>query len=242
MKTKFNYSLYFLFLTLLLTQADASVTLKGTRVIFPTDSASKTIQFDNSDNQPTIIQLQMVKADNTLDNDTPFAISQSLFRMEPHSQQLVNIINTKKRSSGDKESLFYLQFKQYPAIKKSDIGVNKLLITLISKVKVYYRPPSLMNNSNSDPASKIKFEINDSSLKLINPTGFFISIVKIKIQSSGTPYETNQYYLLAPFSTLTESLPKSLAKPLAKSLTPITIPKVELYILNDSGALREIRL
>lgn len=234
MKTKIIYLIYSLFYSLLVTQADASVTMSGSRVIFPGDSSSKTIQFNNQDNEPAIIQLQMVKADGSLENDSPFIMVPPAFRIEPHSDQSVRIIHSGKILSTNKESLFYLQFKQLPSIKKSDTNGNKLLITINNNVKVFYRPKSLMENENSNPASKIKFDITHSSLTLRNPTGYFIPIIKLEIQGEDKSYKFIQYKMLAPFSSLTQSLYESLAS--------ITNPKIKLSILNDSGAKRDLRL
>ena len=130
MKTKFFYFIYFLFLSIIVTQANASVTMTGTRIIFTGGAASKTIQFSNLDDNPAIIQLQMVKEDGQPDNETPFVIVPPVFRIEPHTDQSVRIITNGKNFPANKESLFKLQFQQLPSIKRNEINKNKLLVTI----------------------------------------------------------------------------------------------------------------
>lgn len=223
---------YFLFLSLIVTQVNASVMMTGTRIIYPSGAASKTIQFSNPDNEPAIIQLQMVNEDGNPDNETPFVIIPPVFRIEPHSDQSVRIITNGKKLPTNKESLFKLQFQQLPSIKSNEINNNKLFVTIKNNVKIFYRPESLTGKRVIDPPANLQFEIDHRSLTLKNPTGFFISIVNVEIKGKEKSYKVIQHVMLAPFSSFTKPIPEWAAK--------ISKPKIKTIILNDSGAEREI--
>jgi chaperone protein PapD len=99
-------------------------------------------------------------------------------------------------------------------------------------VKLFYRPELLIDKRVSDPPSNLQYVINGTSLTLKNPTGFFISLVGVEIKGNDKSHQIFQHVMLAPFSSLTQSIPEWATK--------INKPKVKITIVNDSGAQREI--
>ncbi|MCC3263204.1 fimbria/pilus periplasmic chaperone, partial [Paenibacillus polymyxa] len=72
--------------------------------------------------------------------DAPFVASPQIFRMAPHSGQMVRLSFVGQPLARDRESLFYLNFLQVPAVRQTDSDKNKLLLVVTNRLKVFYRP------------------------------------------------------------------------------------------------------
>lgn len=133
------------------THASASVTLLGNRVIYPAEAREKTLQFTNDDGTPALMQiwLDINNPKSTPENaDAPFVASPQIFRMNPHSGQMVRLSFVGQPLPRDRESLFYLNFLQVPAVRQTDSDKNKLLLVVTNRLKVFYRPAGLAGDAN----------------------------------------------------------------------------------------------
>ena len=201
---KIKYRALSVLIVIVMTIADyaqASVVMTGTRIIFPSGVNEKIIQFSNPDPQPYIMQLQLTTENNQPDLKAPFVLLPPVFRMEPHTGQSVRLIaNGTSALPQNKESLFYLNFTQLPSMKASLQDKNSLLIALTSRVKIFYRPNSLVG----DPINAYKdlvFSAHQGGLKVINPTGFYINVSEAQVMISGKVISLPDAGMLAPQST-----------------------------------------
>ena len=80
--------------------------------------------------------------------DAPFVASPQIFRMNPHSGQMVRLSFVGQPLPRDRESLFYLNFLQVPAVRQTDSDKNKLLLVVTNRLKVFYRPAGLAGDAN----------------------------------------------------------------------------------------------
>lgn len=181
--------------------AQASVVMTGTRIIFPSGVNEKIIQFSNPDPQPYIMQLQLTKENNQPDLQAPFVLLPPVFRMEPHTGQSVRLIsNGTAALPQNKESLFYLNFTQLPSMKASLQDKNSLLIAITSRVKIFYRPNTLVGDSIN--ASKdLVFSVRQGGLTVTNPSGFYINVSEAQVMISGKAISIPDAGMLAPQST-----------------------------------------
>jgi len=218
-----------IFLTLIFCvhSAVASVIMVGTRVIVSSEANEKTVQFNNPDLQPYIVEMKVDDRENA-----PFVVVPPVFRIEPHQGQTVRLISTPsaKTLPRDRESVFYLNFVQIPSIKASDRLTNQLIIAVNSRVKVFYRPDSLAGQQ-SNAFKSLRFTLADGKILVQNPTGFHISVSRARFVNSHQSTLLTNAVMLAPFSS-TELSP-------AGKITSLRGGKVLLTQVNDYGAYIE---
>lgn len=141
---------YLAILLILLTKvASASVIMTGTRVIYPSDVKSKTIQLNNTDSFFNVVQMWVdVNNPNSTpdDADAPFIINPPIFRVEANSGQNVRLIYTGgKPLPADRESVFYLNMLQVPPTTSESMSKNRLRLLFRHRMKIFYRPATIPN-------------------------------------------------------------------------------------------------
>lgn len=180
MKYLMRFGLYtsLFFVIVFASPAFCSVTLVGTRIIYAASAKEKSLQFNSQDEYPSLVQIWLDK-DNPQSKpetaDAPFVATPQIFRMNPQSGQLVRLIFTGADLPADRESLFYLNFMQMPALKSSQVSSNLLMLAVTSRVKVFYRPKGLKGGSDK-LAEELKFRFQSSgasaALEVQNGTAF----------------------------------------------------------------------
>jgi chaperone protein EcpD len=79
----------------LMGSAQASVTIGGTRVIYPMDQREVTVKLENDSKNPSLVQVWM--DDGNADSKpgeakVPFVITPPIFRMDPRKTQMLRVI------------------------------------------------------------------------------------------------------------------------------------------------------
>ena len=157
-----------LFGALCLGQAQASVVMTGTRVIYPATAKEKTLQLTNTDAHPNLVQVWLDKGNpkSTVESaDAPFVVNPQIFRMEPHAGQMVRLIYTGEGLPQDRESVFWLNVLEVPSSSpdKADAAASnnsagKLQVAFRSQLKLFYRPAKLKGVA-ADAAQQLKWRI-----------------------------------------------------------------------------------
>ncbi len=172
-----------LLLTSVSLSVQASVVMTGTRIIYPEGSREKVLQLSNKDDHPNLVQLWMDDGNNQSSpskSDVPFALTPQIFRMEANSGQVVRLTYIARNLPRNRESVFYLNFLQIPALKADTLG-EKISVTL-----------------DTTTGNKIKVH---------NPTGYYISLRDAKIVSNGKTVSFATSEMFAPDSTTDLALP-----------------------------------
>ncbi|MEY0747156.1 fimbria/pilus periplasmic chaperone, partial [Escherichia coli] len=99
-------------------------------------------------------------------------------RMAPKSTSLVRLSTAPDiaKLPQDRESLFYYNLREIPP-KSSEAGV--LQIALQSRVKLFYRPESIVAQSKTDWTKYITLTATSSGYTLDNPTPFYLTVIGI---------------------------------------------------------------
>ena len=215
----------------------ASVTLVGTRVIYPSNKQSVSLNFRSSDNVPSVIDLWVSKSavSSSQSSDSPFVITPSVFRIDPNKGQSTKLIYTGGNLPNDRESVFYLNFVQLPA---SDKRANKLLVTYKSTVKIFYRPENL-KQSIDDIDSYLSVDINKINsgvLTVYNDSEFYVTPTQLNIEKNGRTVlnvPDSQLNMLPPFSHQDIKI---------KPLTGPSGIEPKISIINDLGGVSTYKL
>jgi len=230
------YSLIVCLFSALPAPALASVVLTGTRVIYPASSSGQTLHLSNADARPYLVQMWLDSGDpdstpEMTGNDTPFVLSPPIFRMEPGSGQAVRLTFTGAQAlPADRESLFYLNFTQIPALGQDKRDANLLVLTLKNRVKLFYRPRGLSQPDTRTLACGLRFHVDAGGVEVENPSAFHAVIRHAELvvdTERSVPLLDGQ--MLAPFSQQHWPLAEPFAAPAGEAQLRVTL-------VNDYGA------
>ena len=212
----------------------ASVVMNGTRVIYPAAAREKALQLTNHDAYPNLVQIWVDKGDpasTPQTADAPFIASPQIFRMNPKAGQMVRLVYTGKDLPQDRESVFFMNFMQMPALKTSDTQANKLMLTVSSRMKVFYRPQSIAGNPQ-DIAKNMTFTLQGSgsnmSVSAENNSGYHAVVREANLLVGGKSVNVVKAVMVAPFSKA--------QWPVAGSAASHGADQLRLTLVNDYGA------
>lgn len=207
------YSFIFLFISVGYgLQANASVVMSGTRIIYNAADKSRDIQLKNRDGFPYVVTTWF---DNGNVDDgpeksatVPFLATPPVFRIQANEGQIIRLVSTQVQSlPKDRESLFYFNFMQVPP---SNIGEaqnesskqNGILILLRNRVKLFYRPSGLSGNpqkvlENIKVARTTKG--NKTGVTITNNQPYHITVAALTPSGTSSIWQ-RENDMIAPFS------------------------------------------
>ena len=181
--------------------AGAGVVVGGTRVVYDAGKREAGISVSNPDTtRPFLIQSWI---DNPRDDDTthvPFIITPPLFRLDAGQENVLRIVRAGGNLPEDRESVFWLNIKSIPATDKD--ATNQLLISINTRIKLFYRPRNLAGNAG-DAYKTLIFSRLGGALTAHNPTPFFVSFAHLSVGGQ----DIKQPGMIAPLSTQSWPLP-----------------------------------
>lgn len=214
---------------------NASVVMTGTRIIYNEGSRSVDVDLRNDANIPYVIQTWFDKGIMTSGPDekvkVPFVATPSIFRMNPNGGQVLKITYLgDAKLPADKESVFYFNFIQIPP-SNLNAGVsdsNKMFVILRNRVKLFYRPASLLSlERNKFPDLTVTQAAGSASaVSVKNNTPFYVTISDIYFLSNGKK-SASESGMIAPFGNEVFKFSKS---------STIKGKTVNIIVLNDQGA------
>ncbi|MBR8174580.1 fimbrial biogenesis chaperone [Burkholderia ambifaria] len=182
--------------------AQASVTLSGTRVVFPGADKEVTVQLSNDGKAPALVQTWIDKGDERAapdQIDVPFVITPTIFRLEGGKGQTLRILYSGEALPADKESLFWLNVLDVPPKAAADDDRNRLMIAFRTRVKLMYRPEGLPGNP-ADAPRQLTWKIaadpdNRLVLKATNPTPYVVNLGGIALHTNGKTLDAGVGYV-----------------------------------------------
>lgn len=192
-----------LLLTLLAaTQVQAAVSLDRTRVIYPGDAKSMSLTIRNNNKTLPYLAQAMLEDANGNKINSPFTLLPPVQRLEPGMESLIKVqaLPVVSLLPQDKESLFYFSLREIPP--RSD-KPNTLQLALQTRIKLFYRPVSLLVDPGSKEAvwqNKLTVQQVGDKYQLTNPTPYYISIVAGARTAKGASVEGFAPVMIAPRS------------------------------------------
>lgn len=157
--------------------AHSAVTLDRTRIIFPASEKSINVTISNDNPEEAYLAQSWIEdiEGNKLTKGAILA-TPPLQRIEPTSHSLVRLSTTPELSKlpQDRESVFYFNLREVPP--KSNDG-NTLQIALQSRVKLFYRPKSILSESETKWAHKVTLTKIANGYRLNNTTPFNLTVI-----------------------------------------------------------------
>ncbi|MCX2904392.1 molecular chaperone [[Curtobacterium] plantarum] len=147
----------------------AAVVMNASRIVMA-GTLEKTIMFDNTSDNPFIVQ---VESDN---KDKPdFVAVPPVFKIKEKGGQTVKVKLLSSELPQNRESLFYLDFTQIPGVRKNENDDDRLNIIIRSRLKVIYRPAAV-NAFSSKDENKVSYRLQGGALVISNKSPNILSI------------------------------------------------------------------
>ncbi len=166
--------------TLSAQSAFAAIALDRTRVIYDGGQQSISLNISNENKQlPYLAQGWIEDAEgNKITN--PLMVLPPVQRIEPGAKSQVKIqgLPAAKNLPQDRESLFYFNLREIPPRSEKP---NTLQIALQTRVKLFYRPKALAQESGATTKpwqEKITLIKQGNNYVVNNPTEYFVTIVE----------------------------------------------------------------
>lgn len=220
----------FLTLSMLFTQpALASISVGSSRIIFHEESSSQSVDINNSSKSQTyLINVGISDTVNAKSTNSAFIPTPALFRIEPDSVNTVRILKKNQILPSDRESVFYFNVMAIPTGKAGNsTNTNNLGGTLQvatgNTVKLFYRPDNLPM-TQKEAMGKLQFSRTENSVKVSNPTPYFISLKNLVINGKNIKLDVISG--------------SSMISPFAANTYPVTVGQgtTKWTAINDFGA------
>ncbi|MCJ1886105.1 fimbria/pilus periplasmic chaperone [Pseudomonas sp. LA21] len=224
---------------LMIGQAQASIVITGTRVVYDAAQREVTVKLSNDGQSPMLVQSWIDEGNVQATPDTsaaPFMLTPPIARIDPSKGQALRVRYTGQKSlPQDKESLFWLNVLEVPP--SSAEGQNKLKIAFRSRLKLFYRPAGLPGNPTV-AAEQLQWRLQQKgaewALECRNDSPYYISLGKVSVSGGGqtvSPTLDINSSMLAPGER--KVLPLKSAAALASGA------KVDYTSISDLGAMIE---
>lgn len=181
------------------------VTIGGTRLIYEGSKKEASLNVTNSDVSPYLIQ-SWAETQNGGADKAPFIVTPPLFRLDANQQNTLRIVRTGGNLPEDRESLFWLNVKSIPAGVKKESG-NTLQIAVKSRIKLIYRPQSLLKGSPEKENGKLSWTINGNRLTVNNASAYYMNFQEVKVGGR----EVKEATYVAPMSSTSFPVPAGTA-------------------------------
>ncbi|AOA59720.1 fimbrial biogenesis chaperone [Acinetobacter larvae] len=225
----------------------AGVVLTGTRIIFADGQKEKTIYLQNKDSYPNLVQIWLDEGDENLNienSSAPFVVGPQIFRIQPDAVQTVRLrFLGQDQVPQDRESLFYMNFSETPALKKSASDANRLVVVFKNRIKVFYRPKQIVGQA-SELSTHLQFKLHrqdtQTVLQIHNNSAYFANVKSLSLVASqhlmgkgvAKALVVKENEIIAPKSTV--------QWPVAGNL--VDKQHIRLSLVNDYGVLIEHEL
>lgn len=181
--------------------AHSAVTLDRTRIIFPGTEKSINVTITNDNPEEAYLAQSWIEdlQGNKLTKGAILA-TPPLQRIEPNSNSLVRLSTTPELSKlpQDRESVFYFNLREVPP--KSSDG-NTLQIALQSRVKLFYRPASILPESETKWTHKVTLTKIAKGYRINNTTPFNLTVIGFGNSKSASEQSTFNVVMVPPKST-----------------------------------------
>ncbi|EJL88737.1 P pilus assembly protein, chaperone PapD [Herbaspirillum sp. CF444] len=171
----------------------AEVVLQTTRVIVPAGLAEATLRMKNEGEQASLVQA-WVDAGEGSQQDVPFVLTPTLFRLGPGSSQSVRIVYTGEPLPTGKETLFWLNVLDVPP--KSTLPGDRLQVAVRSRIKLLFRPEGLPARGDALTWVVAAGKSGRSVLRVLNTSPYVHNFGSITYRAGGREFDAGMGYVL----------------------------------------------
>lgn len=226
--------IFFLAMLILPAIAQASISITGTRVIYNESDRSVAVKLNNRGDSSSIIQAWI---DNKMTNQapnegaSPFLLYPAVSKVEAGGEQYLRIKKIENIANSQTESLYWLNVKDIPEAPKNK-DKNYLQLSILSKIKLFYRPATLKNkvgNMYNELSWSVRNNNGKTYLMLKNNSQFYASFTELKVRE-GSKLKKIALDMVAPGANSEWPIDNEVLNSIKKG-------NAEYGIVNDFGAV-----
>lgn len=165
-----------------------------TRLIIQGDRNTGSVVFDNRTDGAFFVRTHLEDLNKKKTNKG--MARPPVFQVNPQRAARIQVVIDDKQLPKDRESMFWLYTKAYPAQKVDDKAQSKMMFNYAFQMKVFYRPSSIQG-TYIDAAKSLIWYAENGQLHVRNDSAFNISLVGVEINQKHV--DTNK--VISPFSS-----------------------------------------
>lgn len=190
----------------------ADLAVSATRVVYAEGDFNHTLSLINTGQSALLVQTWVDSGEGDVESAAPFVALPAVLQLNPDVKQTLRIMHSGEPLPQDRESVFWLNLYQIPAIEKkvqAAIPDARVDMALNLQLKVFFRPPALLESAYLDPDTlrqALQFSVQSTSagaaIRVVNPTAFHVSFAHLGLQRGERelPAKREMDMMLAPFS------------------------------------------
>lgn len=181
--------------------------VEQTRLIFNATSNAVAFPLKNDSSLNYLVKCIVKNADSngkptTVNSD--FAILPEVFVLSPQSRKTLQVARLSGQYPHDRESVFYLNGFFVPEVQGQTENSFNLAVSV--NVKVFYRPKGLVKlEAVKDVSETLQFEYESGSLKVSNPSPYFVTFGTLRVDEQSFGVEQLQK-MVPPFGSQSYSI------------------------------------
>ncbi|MDH1321539.1 fimbria/pilus periplasmic chaperone [Enterobacter bugandensis] len=184
-------------------QAQAAIALDRTRVIFDGGSKSMSLTISNENKELPYLAQGWIEDAAGKKLESTLLVLPPLQRVEPGAKSQVKIQATPATMQlpQDRETLYYFNLREIPP---KSTQPNTLQIALQTRVKLFYRPVSLMATQNdyANPwQTKLTLTKVDNKYQVNNPTPYYVTLTSASTSLQGKEITDFKSLMINPKSS-----------------------------------------
>ena len=183
---------------------NAAIGLDRTRVVFDGSKDAASMTITNNNTQLPYLAQGWIEDEQGNKITSPLIVLPPVQRLEPgkKSQVKVQALPAVKSLPQDREIVYYFNLREIPP--RSD-KANSLQIALQTRIKLFYRPASIVpsQQERSDPWQKqliLTREADDFQVN--NPTPYYITLIDVRSSKEGKTSPGFEPLMVPPKGTL----------------------------------------
>ena len=183
---------------------NAAIGLDRTRVVFDGSKDAASMTITNNNTQLPYLAQGWIEDEQGNKITSPLIVLPPVQRLEPgkNSQVKVQALPAVKSLPQDRETVYYFNLREIPP--RSD-KANSLQIALQTRIKLFYRPASIVpsQQERSDPWQKqliLTREADDFQVN--NPTPYYITLIDARSSKEGKTSPGFEPLMVPPKGTL----------------------------------------
>ncbi|MFC0225985.1 fimbrial biogenesis chaperone [Serratia aquatilis] len=220
-------------------QAQASLVVSSTRLIYPENAKEITVQLTNPEPKEKLAQVWIDAGDPDAladNSDVPFLIMPPLTRIEGQGTHRFRLMFTQQSVlPKDRESLFWFNVLDIPPIHNMGTD-NYLEFNYRTRIKLFYRPVALADSANHAGESvrwKVVADNKGFRLRGINSSPYYVSLNRVVLTDIGKRY-SYAGEMIAPRGSVDFILH-------GLSSTPSEKARIEFQWIDDFGEIHQQR-
>ncbi|MFS7243200.1 fimbria/pilus periplasmic chaperone [Serratia proteamaculans] len=178
-------------------QAVAAIALDRTRAIFNGEQKSMSLSINNQNKDLPYLAQGWIEDAEGNKVTSPLMVLPPLQRVEPGAKSQVKIQATPDvaRLPQDRESLFYFNLREIPPKSSKP---NTLQIALQTRIKLFYRPASLVTRDATPWQEKLTLTRVGEKYRVNNPTPYFVTLATATASLAGKDIPGVNPVMVAP--------------------------------------------